>query len=166
MKSQQFYTQYIGKVQTMLCVYNLQCDIDVCTPELLHLAIRRNCITLLVPAHFHVEMRYEPVSFLLSRPKRFHCINVSPFSASMRLFSISNSGHWGVWKIFSSKSRKIRMVDCPELRDSATYKLKRLNNFESSACRFCGWKQGKKGQVVVHLLPIHPPSNAVERRYR
>ena len=153
MKSQQFYTQYIGKVQTMLCVYNLQCDIDVCTPELLHLAIRRDCITLLVPA-------------ILSRPERFHCINVSPFSASMRLFSISNSGHWGVWKIFSSKSRKIRMVDCPELRDSATYKLKRLNNFESSACRFCGWKQGKKGQVVVHLLPIHPPSNAVERRYR
>ena len=47
-------------------------------------AIRSDCITLLVPAHFHVEMRYEPVSFLLSRPERFHCINVSPFSASMR----------------------------------------------------------------------------------
>ena len=31
-----------------------------------------------------------------------------------------------IWKTFSSMSLKILMVDYPELRDSATYKLKRL----------------------------------------
>ena len=74
--------------------------------------------------------------FLLSRPARLHCVNVSAFNAWMCLFSISNSGHWGVWKIFSSKSRKILIVDCPELRDSATYKLNKFNHPRNGQLKF------------------------------
>ena len=101
----QLVTQYIG-TNNVTC---LQTNVDVCYTCWL----RR--------LHF-----VSTSPFLLSRPAHFHCVNVSAFNTWMCSFSISNSGHWGVWKIFSLKFRKILTVDCPELRDSATYKLNKF----------------------------------------
>ena len=69
-KSQEFYTQYIG-TNNVTCLQSNSCNVDkFSTPELLHHATLglfrwlhslRSVWRSGVPAHFHVEMCYEPV---------------------------------------------------------------------------------------------------------
>ena len=51
----------------------------ISTLQLFHLASVSFVACLIGLGPWHVEMRYEPVPCLLSRPNRFHCINVSPW---------------------------------------------------------------------------------------
>ena len=66
-------------------------------------------------------------TFLVSRPAHLHSCKVISFELSSLLFSANNSWQCPAWDTLPSKLRNsLIIVDCPELRESATYKLKRL----------------------------------------
>ena len=57
------------------------------------------------------------LDILLSPLTSVYSFNIFSFNGWKWSFSTSNSGFWDVLKMFSSKSRKILIVDWPELRE-------------------------------------------------
>ncbi|CAK5266161.1 unnamed protein product [Mycena citricolor] len=78
-------------------------------------------------ALFHLELRSPGLLDQSSTVIVSHHLFVAPFKSSSLSSSASSFVSWLCWKVRLSKSRSSRIVSLPELRDSATYTLNRLN---------------------------------------